>query len=55
MQAMPRTGINMILVLTGMFNPQTKKIGRMANVKSEIIAHAEYKNVSAMITSIGTQ
>jgi hypothetical protein len=40
MHAMPNTGMSIILVLAGMFNPHIKKIGNMAKVKSEMIAQA---------------
>jgi hypothetical protein len=40
MQAIPRTGMSKTFVLTGMFKPHTRKMGRIANVKSEMIAHA---------------
>jgi hypothetical protein len=54
-QAIPRTGISMILVLVGMFKPQIRNMGKIANVKSVMIAHALYRKVRAIITSIGTQ
>jgi hypothetical protein len=40
MQAIPRTGISKILVLTGIFRPHTRNMGRIANVKSVMIAQA---------------
>jgi hypothetical protein len=55
MHAMPKTGINIILVLAGMFKFHIKKIGNIAKVKSEIIAQALYRKVRAMMTSMGTQ
>jgi hypothetical protein len=55
MQAIPRIGINIRRVLTDMFKPQIRKTGKMAKVKSQTTEMALYKNVSAMMTSTGTQ
>jgi hypothetical protein len=55
MHAMPKTGINIILVLAGIFKFHIKKMGNIAKVKSEIIAQALYRKVRAMMTSMGTQ
>lgn len=45
----------MTLALSGIFKFQIKKNGRIANVKSEMIAHAEYRKVRAMIMLMSTQ
>ena len=55
MQAIPIMGIKAILVALFMFKFQIMKTGRIAKVKSQMILQAEYRYVSALMISMGTQ